>query len=110
ERALEPLVRGGLGHERTEMRQEPRERARPLGAHGIALVGHGRAADLPGQERFAHLAGVSEEAAVLAELGEARADPRERVGEPGVELARVGLARERDGAREAELLRDERVE
>src|SRR5581483_291500 len=90
--------------------QQARERADALGAHGVPLVGHGRRADLPGQERLAELAGVGEEAAVGAHLAEARSEAGERVGEERVELPGIRLPRERDRLREPELLRDERVE
>ncbi len=110
ERALEPLVRGRLGEDRAEVRQEPRERAEPLRAHGVPLVGHGRRADLARRERLAHLAGVREEPRVLAHLAERRSEAGERIREACIELARVGLTRERDRPREAELARHEGVQ
>src|SRR5213075_823782 len=59
---------------------------------------------------LAQLTRVREETAVRAHLAEARPETGDGVPEDRVELARIGLPRERDRAREAELLRDEGVE
>ena len=61
QRALEPL--GGGGHGRVEREDDDvaGQRADALGAHGVALVGHGRGADLRRLEGLLELALVLEQ-------------------------------------------------
>ena len=71
-----------------------REGADALAAHGVALVGHGRGADLTLGEGLVKLLLVRHEAQVRRHLRRALGDAAEDVEEEGVYLARVGLARD----------------
>ena len=94
--ALQPLGRRGLGGGRRQRHHEPGQRADALGAHRVALVGHRRGADLLGLERLLQLALVGQQPQVRAEPVGALADARQRGEHLGVDLARVGLARDGD--------------
>ena len=89
---------------------EPGDRAHPLGSHRVPLVGHGRRADLLGLERLLDLALVGQQPQVRAEPMRALGDAGERGEHLGIDLARVGLARDRIGLVEAERRGDHAVE
>ena len=110
ERALQPLGRRGLAGGRRQGQHEPGQRAHPLGPHRVALVGHRRRADLLGLERLLELALVGQQPQVGAEPVRALGDPRQRGQHLGVDLARVGLARDGIGLGEAERLGHHPVE
>ena len=110
ERPLEPLGRGrhrGVDRERDDV---ARERAHALGPHGVALVGHGRGADLRRLERLFDLALVLQQSQVGRGLVGGLRDPREGVDDEVVLLARVGLARDALAAVEARAAGEGRVE
>ena len=92
QRALEPL--GGGGHLRV-LRQRHHvagKGADALRAHGIALVGHGRGADLALLKRLFHLAEGLQQPQILRELVGALGDAGERAEHAAVQFARIGLA------------------
>ena len=102
EAALEPLRRGV---DRTVQRvgHDPaRQAAHALGAHRVALVGHRRRADLVLVERLRELAHPLQEAQVGAHLVAALGDAGEGGEHLAVELAGVGLAGDRHRAGEPE--------
>ena len=93
-----------------QRQHEPGQRAHPLGPHRVPLVGHRRRADLLGLERLLDLALVGQQPQVGAEPVGALGDPRQRAEHLGVDLARVGLARDGIGLGEAERLGHHAVE
>ena len=54
----------GEGRVEGEGEEEAGEGGDALAAHGVPLVGHGRGADLPGEERLLHLPHVLQQAQV----------------------------------------------
>jgi hypothetical protein len=110
ERALEPLLGRRVPRVALELDHEARQRRDPLGAHGIALVGHRARADLLGFERLQDLALVLQQPQIGGELRRRRGDARQHREHLRVELACVGLPRDGEHAIEAKLLRDATVE
>ncbi len=103
--ALEPLVgRGGreIGGQAHEFAGEA---GHPLAAHGVALVGHGRAAHLLALERLLLHLQVGQEPQVHRELVRRGGDAGQGFGDLHVELARVGLAGDCEHLVKADLLR-----
>ena len=110
ERSLEPL--GRRRHRRVERKSDdvPGQAADALGAHRVALVGHRGGADLGCLERLLDLAVVLKEAQIRADLVGRLGEARERLDDPIVLLARVGLARDDLAAFEPGAARDRAVE
>ena len=92
EAPFEPL--GGGGHRGVERKRDhvAGEGADPLRAHRVPLVRHGGRADLRGFRGLFDLPVVLEEAQVGRELVRRLPETRERVQDPVVLLARIGLA------------------
>ena len=88
----------------------PGEAAHPLGAHRVALVGHGGGAHLLGVERLRELAHALEQAEVGAELVAGLGEAGQGLQHLAVLLARIGLAGHREALGEPELPRDPAVE
>lgn len=110
EATLEPLGGGGQRTVERVGEQSARQPAQPLGAHGIALVGHGRGADLVAVERLGQLADTHQQTNVAAEFVRALGDAGKRREYLAVLLSRVGLAGDREGQLESELLGDRTIE
>ena len=86
------------------------KRAHALGTNRVALVGHGRGADLLGLERLGEHAETLEQAYVGAELVERFADSGEGRQDLGILLAWIRLAGDGPARRETELLSDQAVQ
>ena len=110
ERALEPLDRGGHEGVLLESKEVARERAETLRTHRVALVRHGRRADLVLLEGLLNLLEVGKETDVGGHLVHRGAERREGGEDIGVNLTRVGLATDGVGVREAKELSDALVE
>jgi len=106
ERALEPLLGGGLKRRTGERDDEARQAGGALAAHGVAFVGHGAGADLLGFERFFHLLHAGEEADIVGEAVHAGGCASESADDGCIDFARVGLAGDGEGFSEAEALGD----
>ena len=110
ERALEPLgLEGGreVGRQAGELAAQGRD---ALGTHGVALVGHGRAANLALLERLLHLLEVGQVADVAANALGRGAEGADSVGHAQVDLAGVGLGRNGVGRGKTGLLAEDLVE
>ena len=68
QRSFQPLSGGGLGGIGGQGHHKARQPAHALGAHGIALVSHGRRADLLRFKRFFDFALVSQQTKVRSKL------------------------------------------
>ena len=82
----------------------------PLGPHRVSLVGHRRGADLLGLERLFELAFVRQQPQIGAEAMGTLGEPRQGADDLGIDLARIGLARDRVGPLEAERGGDHAIE
>ena len=100
ERALEPLRGGRVPGVAFELDDEPGEARHALGAHRIALVGHGARPHLLALERLEHFALVLQQPQVGGELGGGGGDPRQCRQHLRVLFARVRLAGDGEHARE----------
>jgi hypothetical protein len=103
----EAAVKAGVQREDDDV---PGQRVDALAAHGIALVRHGRRADLVLLERLLHLLEVPQQPHVVGELGGALRDPRQRRQARRVRLARVRLPRDAVHLVEPHLLGHQPVE
>ena len=88
----------------------PRQRADALAAHGVALVGHGRGADLALGEGLVELLLVGHEAQVRRHFCGALGYAGEDVQEEGIYLPRIGLARYWQDPRKAHVRGDAPLE
>ena len=95
QRPLEPLHARRLQRVLLQRHQVPRERADPLGPHGVALVRHRGRPDLRRLERLLDLLQVREQAEVRRELVGRCAKRGERGEHVDVDLARVSLRGDR---------------
>ena len=101
--ALHPLDGGGHGGVHGIGHEIPGQGADALGAHGVALVGHGGGAHLLVLEGLFQLAVMLQQAHIVGEAVAALGDGGQHVENAAVELAGIGLAGHREDALKAEL-------
>ena len=106
ERALKPLSAGRHGGVLQVADDVPRQGSDALAAHGVALVGHGRGADLAALKRLVHLLEVGQQPDVAGKLRCALCDAGQHLQHLKVHLARIGLAADGVRAGKAHLLAD----
>ena len=107
--ALQPLGGAGLVGAGHQPQDEPGQGVDALAAHGVALVGHGRGADLLRLEGLLHFLQVLEQAQVAGELGGRGGDAAEHLAHAVLQLAGGGLAGDGDG-RDAHLGAEPRLQ
>ena len=110
QRTLQPLGRGGDGGVLHVADEIARKRADPLGAHRVALVGHGRGADLMRLKGLVDLLEVAQKPDIGGEFRRALRDAGEHLQHGEVRLAGIGLAGNGLAGGKAQLLRDHRLE
>ena len=110
ESALEPLDTGGHQRVLLNRHQVPRQRADTFTSHRVPLVRHGTRSDLVLLEGLLDLLEVREQSDVGRDLVRGGSEGREGTENVNVDLARVGLARDRVGVLEAREFRNELVE
>ena len=106
ERALKPLGAGRDGGILQVADDVARQGGDALAAHGVALIGHGRGADLAALERLVHLFEVGQQADVAGKLRGALRDAGQHLQHLKVHLARIGLAADGVRAGKAHLFAD----
>lgn len=109
-RALKPLRSVGLLSIATKVSQLAAERAETLTPHGVALVSHGRRANLVSLERLLELLKHGKMPDVAADTLGSATERTESVQNVNIDLARVGLGSADLGLVEAGLLSDKLVE
>lgn len=110
EGSLKPLSCGCVEGVLRKRDDEAGEAANPLGIDGVALVGHGRRADLGVEELFGELSLVSEEADVSGEFMAGGGKGAEGVYNLDVNFACVGLSCNGKEVGKAEIVGDELFE
>jgi len=109
-RALKPLRGVSLLCITTKVPQLAAERAQTLTPHGVALVSHGRRANLVSLERLLKLLEHSKMSDVTTDALSSATEGTKSVQDVNVDLARVGLGSADLGLVEAGLLGDELIE
>ena len=89
---LQPLGGGGHGGIQGIGHEIPGQRADPLTAHGVALIGHGRGADLILFKGFFHLPVVLQQPDVVGHAIAALGDGGQHIEDAAVQLPGIGLA------------------
>src|SRR3990167_3362740 len=95
QRTLEPLLSGSLQGRLHKGENESRQPRRPFTEHRVSFVGHRAGADLFLLKRFFDLLQTGEEPHVVGELVHASRYSAERTNDLSIDLAGVGLARNR---------------
>src|SRR5262245_33761388 len=108
--ALKPLPGSGKRRVQTGADDMARQGRDPLTPYGIALIRHGRRADLATAKRLFDLADTLEETNVIAELVRRLRHPSEDGQDPTVVLAWIRLPGHQKGALEAHLLCDAAID
>ena len=106
ERALKPLGAGRHGGVLQVADDVPRQGGDAFAAHGVALVGHGRGANLAALKRLIHLLEVGQQPDVAGKLRRALRDAGQHLQHLKVHLARIGLTADGVRAGKAHLLAD----
>ena len=110
QRSLKPLVGMSIGRSIGKAHDISSNRANTLGAHGVALVGHGTGSNLRLCERLLDLLQVGQETDIAAHFVRRLSHTRKDAEDVEINLPCVCLARNRNGLLEAHELANALVE